>query len=113
MRNETPFKAINHIVQYMGYGDYMERASLSDAKIHIMKAVASKEETLDGFLNRMEELKEIIQNKENDSNCPFILSTIHGSKGLEFDNVYMIDVMDGIFPEEIPGDIKHISTEKL
>lgn len=113
MRNETPSKAIDRIVQYMGYKDYMERTGLSDAKLSIIKAIASKENTIDGFLNRMAELKDIIQNKKNDAQCPFILSTIHGSKGLEYDNVYMMDVMDGIFPEKVPSDLKHISSENL
>ena len=81
MRSELPQKAINRIVQYMGYGDYMERTGLSNAKIFIMKAVAGREDSIRDFLNRMEELKDIIQNKKNVDKCLFILSTIHGSKG--------------------------------
>ena len=29
---------------------------------------------------------------------PFVLSTIHASKGLEFERVYLLDVLDGILP---------------
>ena len=61
----------------------------------------------------METLKEIIQNKTNTEDSNFILSTIHGSKGLEYDNVYMIDVQDGLFPEEIPQDLKHADWEEI
>jgi hypothetical protein len=32
----------------------------------------------------------------------FILSTIHSSKGLEYDRVYLMDVADGLFPAQIP-----------
>ena len=32
-----------------------------------------------------------------------ILSTIHSSKGLEYDSVYMVDVYDGRFPSSIPN----------
>ena len=113
MRSELPQKAINRIVQYMGYGDYMERTGLSNAKIFIMKAVAGREDSIRDFLNRMEELKDIIQNKKNVDKCLFILSTIHGSKGLEYDNVYMIDVQNGIFPEMVPYDIKHASEDEI
>lgn len=113
MRNELPQKAMNRIVQYMGYGDYMERMGLSNAKIFILKAVAGREDSIEAFLNRMEELKDIIQNKKNDYKSVFILSTIHGSKGLEYDNVYMIDVQDGIFPESVPRDIRHASKEEI
>ena len=112
VRNENPQKALNRIIHYMGYGDYMERAGVSDKKIFTMKMIAGKENTLQGFLTRMEELKEIIQNKTNtDEN--FILSTIHGSKGLEYDNVYLIDVQDGLFPEEVPQDLKRADREEI
>ena len=113
MRNELPQKAIQRITQYMGYGDYMERAGLSNTKLLTMKAIAGREKTIEGFLNRMAELKDIIQNKKSDNKCFFILSTIHGSKGLEYDNVYMIDVQDGIFPEEVPRDLKHASRDEI
>ena len=113
MRGESPAKAILRIIKYMGYGEYMERSGLSDGKLFVLKTIAAKEETIEGFLGRMEELRDIIQNKENDYRCPFILSTIHASKGLEYDNVYLIDVMDGVFPEEVPKDLKHISREEL
>lgn len=113
MRNESPQKAINRIIQYMGYGDYMERSGLSHTKVFIMKAIAGREETIKAFLGRMEELKDIIQNKKNEEKCLFILSTIHGSKGLEYDNVYLIDVEDGIFPETVPKDLKRASTEEI
>ena len=113
MRNENPQKAIYRILSYMGYGEYMERSGLSDKKVFIMKMIAGKEDTLDGFLNRMEELKDIIQNKEKAEDSLFILSTIHGSKGLEYDDVYLIDVQDGIFPEEVPQNLKRMEKEEL
>lgn len=37
---------------------------------------------------------------------PLILSTIHSSKGLEYDTVYLLDVVDGVFPEEAPQSLK-------
>lgn len=113
MRSESPHKAIHRIIHYMGYGEYMERAGVSNAKLFILKAVAGREDSIRTFLNRMEELKSIIQSKKNEKECLFILSTIHGSKGLEYDNVYMIDVRDGIFPESVPQDLKHADSEEI
>ena len=113
MRNENPQKALYRIVHYMGYGEYMERAGISDKKVFTMKLIAGKEETLQGFLIRMETLREIIQNKTPADDSNFILSTIHGSKGLEYDNVYLIDVQDGLFPEEMPQDLKRAAREEL
>ena len=37
---------------------------------------------------------------------PLILSTIHSSKGLEYDTVYLLDVVDGVFPENMPKSLK-------
>ena len=113
MRQEEPGKAIHRIVHYMGYGEYMERAGLNAGKIQIMRAIAGRESSIDGFLNRMEELKDIFQNKENDSSCKFILSTIHASKGLEYEHVFLMDVQDGIFPEEVPHSLKHASQDEI
>ena len=49
------------------------------------------------FLNRLDELAMIIKNKKNNYDCKFTLSTIHSSKGLEYDTVYIMDVKDGVF----------------
>ncbi len=112
MRHETPLKAINRIVSYMGYEEYLERTGMKSDKIYTLKNIASRTETIEEFLDRMTELKELIQNKENDYRCPFILSTIHGSKGLEYDNVYLMDVCDGIFPEAVPVNITKLSDKE-
>ena len=42
----------------------MKKKNFISMLVFIMKMIAGKEDTLDGFLNRMEELKDIIQNKE-------------------------------------------------
>ena len=106
MRNETPAKAINRILHFMGYGDYMERCGLGESKVFILKSIASREENIPDFLNRMKELEELIAKKETKRECLFLLSTIHSSKGLEYDCVYLMYVLDGIFPQEIPKDLK-------
>lgn len=101
VQKEAADKAVNRIVKLMGYGEYLERMGLNEGKIFIMKEIACMEETAEGFLNRMAQLQQIIREKESDSACPFILSTIHASKGLEYDAVYLLDVMDGILPEKV------------
>ncbi|MDO4438908.1 MAG: ATP-dependent helicase [Eubacteriales bacterium] len=109
----TPLMAINRIISSMGYGEYMERTGLRNTKAFVLKSIAKRTATIDEFLLRLEELKQIIQDKENDYSCPFILSTIHGSKGLEYDNVYMIDLIDGIFPEETAVNTKQMDKKEL
>ena len=46
-----------------------------------------QEDTVSGFLMRLEKLWQILREKEYDPGCNFILSTIHSSKGLEYDSV--------------------------
>ncbi|WP_026510213.1 ATP-dependent helicase [Butyrivibrio sp. LC3010] len=101
MRHEAPIKAINRIEQYMGYGEYMEDNHLDTNKMFILKMLAMREESIDGFLRRLETLKDLISNKVPDYKAQFILSTIHSSKGLEYDEVYLMDVCDGVFPDEV------------
>ena len=52
------------------------------------------------FLLRLRELRDTIEGLEPDPACPFVLSTIHASKGLEYDRVVLIDAVDGTFPSD-------------
>ncbi|WP_092451602.1 ATP-dependent helicase [[Clostridium] fimetarium] len=112
MNNERAEKAIRRIVDSMGYGDYLERQNIKDSKIFILKSIAENESTPQAFISRLNELAQIIKEKENDSDCKFILSTIHSSKGLEYDNVYLMDVCDGVFPENV-RDPKSATPEEM
>jgi DNA helicase-2/ATP-dependent DNA helicase PcrA len=105
--------AIQRIVQYMGYGDYLERVDLSDSKLFILRTLARQEENAESFVERLNRLHQIIREKESDTDCPFILSTIHASKGLEYNTVYLMDVSDGIFPENIPAKGQKIEQAEL
>lgn len=94
--------AVNLILRDLGYADFLERAGVGDGKLYVLRAIARNEESPRRLLERLAELQQIIKEKPNDPDCKFILSTIHASKGLEYDTVYLMDVIDGIFPENIP-----------
>ena len=100
MLMETPSKALFRIENPMGYGEYMERNGLDSNKLYILKQIAYNETTIEGFLNRLTYLQDMLKNSRPDYNCPFILSTIHSSKGLEYDRVFLMDVCDGVFPDK-------------
>lgn len=106
-------KAVNRVVRFMGYGDYMERNNLDSSKVAIMKAIGANTDSPEELLQRLSYLQDILTDRENDNKCPFILSTIHLSKGLEYETVYMMDAVDGIFPESIPHDIAGLPEEEL
>ena len=102
MLKESPYKAVTRICNYMGYGEYLEKNGIDEKnKIYILKMLASNEQNLKGFLQRLDYLQRMLKDKRTDYNCQFILSTIHSSKGLEYDRVYLIDVMDGEFPSHV------------
>lgn len=94
----TSYQALNRVVEYMGYGEYLSSQRADRTKIDVLLALADQNPDLDGFLRRLDELSEITVRGDRDPACPFILSTIHSSKGLEYERVLLIDVVDGIFP---------------
>lgn len=94
-------KAVKRILYYMGYQEYLERCGLKADKIEILQILGSREDSMAGLLQRLRELQDILTRKETDYSCNFILSTIHASKGLEYDTVYLMDVTDGILPAQM------------
>ena len=98
---EPAGKAIYRIVQYMGYQDYLTRSEIKDNKLDTLRILAALEESPIRLVERLSELQQIIKEKPPDYSCPFILSTIHASKGLEYDTVYLLDVINGILPDQV------------
>ncbi len=101
MAQENPAKAINRIENFMGYGDYLGANNIDTNKIFILKQLAKQEKDIPGFLNRLSVIRQILMEKKNDNKTKFILSTIHSSKGLEYDSVILIDVLNGVFPNKV------------
>lgn len=112
LRSEKADTAVSRIVKEMGYGNYLERAGISDSKLFILREIARNESSARRLLERLEELQTILKEKPYDPDCKFILSTIHSSKGLEYDTVYLMDVTDGIFPENIPENLYDMNEEE-
>ena len=94
----TSFAAIQRLVRYMGYGDYLKEQHGDTAKLDILLSLANQTPTVGQFLLHLQELKERIETLEPRPDCPFVLSTIHASKGLEYGHVILIDAVDGILP---------------
>ena len=101
MASESTYKAINRIDRFMGYGDYLRDNNIDDNKLFILKMLSKNEPTIEGFLERLEELRQILTDGEINYKSKLILSTIHSSKGLEYDTVYLMDVINGVFPSKI------------
>lgn len=96
-------KQISYIYNKMGYRDYIKMFSNKYYEVVINKDLYVESminftkdlKDLNEFYKKIEEFERIL-NKNNESNI--ILSTIHKSKGLEYDNVFIIDLVKGEFP---------------
>ena len=94
-RSET---ALSRIWYAMGYGDYVKRMKLDENKFGILTALAKNTDTLFSLIDRLDELQDTISSHCNTPENKIVLSTIHSSKGLEYDRVYLIDVFNGVLP---------------
>lgn len=112
MANESPYKAINRIENYMGYGEYLANNNIDANKIFILKMLAKKEKDIPGFLNRLTDLRQILLEKEPAESGSIILSTIHSSKGLEYDSVYLIDSINGVFPNKVVRNMEKATAQE-
>lgn len=113
LRKESAGRAVYRIVEYMGYREYMERSEIKDTKLDILRILADQEDSPRHLVDRLEKLRQVLKEKSSERDCPFILSTIHASKGLEYDSVYLLDVIDGVLPEQIPKDLKKAEKAEL
>ncbi len=73
--------------------DLEEFSKAIDKKIAILQNLAQNYDNLSHFLNQI-----VLNSAESSSGEGVNLLTIHASKGLEFESVYIIDLMDGRFP---------------
>jgi len=62
-----------------------------------LKIIAKKTKNIDEFRTRLKYLEYLMRQSKNNNNA-ITLSTIHSAKGLEFENVYIIDLIEGDFP---------------
>ena len=107
------FAALQRIVKYMGYGDYLSARHADAARVNILLSLARQSSGIQGLLDRLDALQRVVEGPERYPDCPLVLSTIHSSKGLEYDRVVLIDVMDGVFPAvDAPEEEGSLSPEE-
>ena len=123
LNKKNSYDAIRTIMKQIGYEEFLKsRSSENDEKvaysqkINILLAIAKQHPNIKEFLLALENLEEMIKqgtNKENNKEGIY-LSTIHASKGLEYENVILIDLINGILPgtsKPVQGDSKEIIEE--
>lgn len=107
MSGMKALEAIEFIIEVVSYGEYLKNQSsdgvdTADGLMQIvsgLKSIAAKTESIQEFKNRLDQLQQIMNNARfNKGRNAVTLSTVHSSKGLEFDKVFIIDLFDGQFP---------------
>ena len=90
--------AVRFLTGQLGYGKYLDKNGMDRAKLAVLEMLGAQEPTPRRLLRRLAELRTIVQEHVTPPGCKFLLSTIHSAKGLEYDRVILLDVLDGILP---------------
>ncbi len=112
LSNLNPLASIEYIEYNLEYEKYLKENSMKFGHtydslktiIYYLKLIAKKAKTLDELIARLKYLEMLCMNSK-DQNEGITLSTIHSAKGLEFDRVYIIDLVDGHFPSSSSIDL--------
>ena len=91
-KNDSALDAIKTILR-IGY----KRAD--DDRAFILNTLAEENESITDFMTRLDELEQAMKNMSYNRHVPYVLTTVHSSKGLEYDNVIIMDEISPIFPD--------------
>lgn len=117
--------AIDYIMDSLGYKVFIESRIkdstakiLSYQKLSILSTLAQKGDSINDFIVRLNELENNIMERKNIvSSANVTLTTMHSCKGLEFDEVILIDTIKDIIPcsdalkSSVMGELDLIESE--
>ncbi|HSI67217.1 MAG TPA: ATP-dependent helicase, partial [Planococcus sp. (in: firmicutes)] len=104
-----PLRVIQSIRKDLGYDQMLaSRAEKFGMKLNYLEQIlmtleqiAAPLSSMMEFAKRLKELEQVTQQAKMEKTEDMLtLSTFHSSKGLEFDRVYMIDLVEGVIPAE-------------
>jgi DNA helicase II / ATP-dependent DNA helicase PcrA len=101
-------KAVTRMCDSLGFSEEYVNNLLG-----ILETIASREKSVVEFAKRLEHIQKLIENSyKNKGTNAVTLSTIHSAKGLEWEKVYMIDLVEGIIPNSNSPDIGPFGLEE-
>lgn len=107
MKGMPPLHAIRVIRERLGYEKALEkmcerlgfRKEYLFGILNTLEEIAQTLETMEEFASRLKHLESVLKRaKSRRGQNAVTFSTFHSSKGLEFERVYMIDLVEGIIP---------------
>lgn len=113
MKGMPPLQAIRVIRERLGYEKALDkmcewmgfRKEFLIGILNTLEEIAETLETMEDFARRLKVLESALtSSKKRRGEHAVTLSTFHSAKGLEFEKVFMIDLVDGVVPSS--EDIK-------
>lgn len=107
MKGMPPLHAIRVIRERLGYEKAIEkmcerlgfRKEYLIGILNTLEEIAGSLESMEEFAARLKYLESVLKNARSRKGQNVVtFSTFHSSKGLEFERVYMIDLVEGIIP---------------
>jgi len=113
IREMNPYAAINYVRKGMGYEDYLKKYAI-EKKVDVaewkdilenLQKSAAPYSSIHQWLSYINEVKEKLENiskekNKNENPQGVLLLTMHGSKGLEFKNVIIPEMNEGLIPHK-------------
>lgn len=111
IRSLKPYAAVNYIRFGIGYEDFLKeyaayRKLKAEDLIDLLNEIqegAKPFQTVDEWLTHIEEYKKTLEEKGHQTeseNDAVTLATLHSSKGLEFREVFLVDINEGMIPHK-------------
>ena len=106
LATKSPLEALLFIENELSYNNFLQtnskRLKYSQDTLQMilsnLKRIAAHTSSFIEFLERLHQLPKLMEASKKQRSNTVLLSTIHSAKGLEFDHVYIIDLIDGQFP---------------
>ena len=120
----SPVSAINYIKNIIGYGQYLKEEAVNAGVLEteyidvldFLTGVLKDCKTIKQAIDKLNILKLKVdfenRNNEKDKKNKIGLYTLHSSKGLEFENVFIISANEGIIPTNKADSKEEIEAER-
>ena len=120
----SPVSAINYIKNIIGYGQYLKEEAVNAGVLEteyidvldFLTGVLKDCKTIKQAIDKLNILKLKVdfenKNNEGDKKNKIGLYTLHSSKGLEFENVFIISANEGIIPTNKADSKEEIEAER-
>ncbi|SCN25186.1 putative ATP-dependent DNA helicase YjcD [Clostridium sp. N3C] len=127
LKLKSPVDFIDYVEKDLGYTKYLKDNcanigySYESLKVILsnLKSLAVRCSSFAAFLVRLEELEKVLEESKLKKGKSYLtLSTMHSSKGLEFENVFLIDLIENIMPTRSSiesyeqGEIEELEEER-